>query len=87
MHAYDPAAGETAARLMPGLDVRPDPYEASAGADVVALLTEWDELRWLDFERVRTSMRRPAIVDARNLLDPAAMRRRGFEYTRRRAGR
>jgi UDPglucose 6-dehydrogenase len=81
VRAYDPAAGETASALMPGLDVRPDPYEASAGADVVALLTEWEELRWLDFERVRTLMRRPALVDARNLLDPAAMRRRGFEYS------
>ena len=68
---------------MPDLDVRPDPYEASAGADVVALLTEWEELRWLDFERVATAMRGAAIVDARNLLDPAAMRRRGFEYQRR----
>src|SRR5436190_7840928 len=81
VRAYDPAAGETASALIPALDVRPDPYEASAGADVVALLTEWEELRWLDFERVRTLMRRPAIVDARNLLDPAAMRRRGFEYS------
>ena len=53
MRAYDPAAGETASALMPGLDVRPDPYEAAAGADVVALLTEWDEFRWLDFDRVR----------------------------------
>ena len=66
--------------MIPELDVRPDPYEASIGADVVALLTEWEELRWLDFDRVRTAMRRPAIVDARNLLDPAAMRRRGFQY-------
>ena len=81
VRAYDPAAGEAAADLIPELDVRPDPYEASAGADVVALLTEWEELRWLDFERVRASMRRPAIVDARNLLDPAAMRRRGFDYS------
>jgi len=81
VRAYDPAAGEAAGVLMPGLDVRPDPYEAAAGADVVALLTEWEELRWLDFERVRASMRRPAVVDARNLLDPAAMRRRGFEYS------
>jgi UDPglucose 6-dehydrogenase len=48
---------------------------------VVALLTEWEELRWLDFERVRSLMRRPAVVDARNLLDPSAMRRRGFDYT------
>jgi UDPglucose 6-dehydrogenase len=45
------------------------------------LLTEWEELRWLDFERVRSGMRGAAIVDARNLLDPAAMRRRGFEYS------
>jgi len=81
VRAYDPAAGEIAAAIMPELDVRPDPYEAAAGADVVALLTEWEEFRWLDFERVRSAMRRPAIVDARNLLDPAAMRRRGFEYS------
>jgi UDPglucose 6-dehydrogenase len=80
VRAYDPAAGEAAADLIQGLDVRPDPYEASAGADVVALLTEWEELRWLDFERVKASMRGAAIVDARNLLDPAAMRRRGFDY-------
>jgi UDPglucose 6-dehydrogenase len=81
VRAYDPAAGEMAAAIMPELDVRPDPYETAAGADVVALLTEWEEFRWLDFERVRSAMRRPAIVDARNLLDPAAMRRRGFEYS------
>ena len=64
VRGYDPAAGEAAAALMPELDVRPDPYEAAAGSDVVALLTEWEELRWLDFERVRASMRRPAVVDA-----------------------
>ena len=50
------------------------------GADAVVLLTEWDEFRWLDFDRVREAMRGDAIVDARNLLDPAAMRRRGFAY-------
>jgi UDPglucose 6-dehydrogenase len=81
VRGYDPVAGEAAGVRMPELDVRADPYEAAAGADVVALLTEWEELRWLDFERVRSLMRRPAVVDARNLLDPAAMRRRGFEYT------
>src|SRR5690349_16522456 len=81
VHAYDPVAGEAVAELMPELDVQPDPYDAATGVDVVALLTEWEELRWLDFERLRTLMRKPAVVDARNLLDPAAMRRRGFEYT------
>jgi UDPglucose 6-dehydrogenase len=80
VRAFDPAAGETAQTRLKGLDVRPDVYEATAGADVVALLTEWDEFRWVDFDRIHASMARPAIVDARNLLDPTAMRRRGFTY-------
>jgi UDPglucose 6-dehydrogenase len=80
VRAFDPAAGERAAALVPSLDLRADPYDAAAGTDAVALLTEWDAFRWLDFERVAASMRTPTIVDARNLLDPHAMRRRGFTY-------
>ena len=80
MQAYDPAADDRVAERVPGIDLRTDPYDAATGADAVALLTEWDEFRWLDFERVGASMRGNAIVDARNLLDPAAMRRRGFAY-------
>ena len=45
------------------------------------VLTEWDEFRWLDFSRVLALMEAPSIVDARNLLDPAAVRRMGFSYT------
>ena len=80
VRAFDPAAGEQARRLVPRLEICADAYDAVAGADVVAVLTEWDEFRWLDFARVRDSMRKPAVVDARNLLDPAAMRRIGFAY-------
>jgi UDPglucose 6-dehydrogenase len=80
VRAFDPAAGEQALRLVPELDIRADAYEAAQGADVVAVMTEWDEFRWLDFTRVRDGMRRPSMVDARNLLDPAAMRRIGFAY-------
>ncbi len=64
-----------------GLTLRPDPYEAATGADVLVVLTEWDEFRWLDFARVSSLMATPSIVDARNLLDPAAVRRIGFTYT------
>ena len=65
---------------MPGLEVVSDPYEACDGADVLTVLTEWDELRWLDFERVGAAMRQRRIVDARNLLDRGAVLRRGFVH-------
>jgi len=81
VRAYDPAAGEAAAAQLPGLDVVADPYDAVDGVQLLALLTEWDEFRWLDFGRVAAAMESPrGLVDARNLLDPAAMRRRGFGY-------
>jgi UDPglucose 6-dehydrogenase len=44
------------------------------------VLTEWDEFRWLDFDKVASVMAAPVILDARNLLDPASVRRRGFTY-------
>jgi UDPglucose 6-dehydrogenase len=58
-----------------------DAYAACQGAVAVVVLTEWDEFRWLDFDKVRTTMAIPVVVDARNLLDPAQLRRLGFEYT------
>ena len=58
-----------------------DPVRSGARAPTWSrVLTEWDEFRWLDFARVRDGMRRPHVVDSRNLLDPAAMRRMGFSY-------
>jgi UDPglucose 6-dehydrogenase len=81
VRAYDPAANDAAARQLPALEVATDAYQAVAGASLLALLTEWDEFRWLDFARVAGAMVSPrAVVDARNVLDPAAMRRRGFSY-------
>jgi UDPglucose 6-dehydrogenase len=80
VRAYDPAAGERAALLVPGLEVVPDPYDVCEGAGVLAVLTEWDEFRWLDFDRVLAALGHPAVLDARNLLDPVALRRRGFTY-------
>ncbi|HEY1466815.1 MAG TPA: UDP binding domain-containing protein, partial [Acidimicrobiales bacterium] len=58
----------------------PDAYTACAGAAAVVVLTEWDEFRWLEFEKVRDAMTSAVVVDARNLLDPAKLRRIGFEY-------
>jgi UDPglucose 6-dehydrogenase len=58
----------------------PDAYAACEGAYAAVVLTEWDEFRWLDFTRLRVAMAKPVVVDARNLLDPAPLRRIGFEY-------
>jgi UDPglucose 6-dehydrogenase len=63
-----------------GLVLCGDAYEAAVGSSVLVVLTEWDDFRWLDFSRVLAVMAEPSIVDARNLLDPAAVRRMGFNY-------
>ena len=76
VRAYDPqASGE-----LGDLERVSDPYSACEGATVLAVLTEWDEFRWLDLDKVRSAMAEPRIVDARNLLDSAAARRQGFTY-------
>jgi UDPglucose 6-dehydrogenase len=63
-----------------GVEVVDDPYAAVEGAEVLAVLTEWDEFRWLDIDKVADLMAARNVVDARNLLDRAALVRRGFEY-------
>ncbi len=68
------------AAALAGIEVHTDPYAACEGADVLAVLTEWDEFRWLDFAKVAGLMKHARVVDTRNLLEPAAIRRRGFAY-------
>jgi UDPglucose 6-dehydrogenase len=76
VQAYDP----TVRGPLPDLDVRQDPYAACEGATVLVVLTEWDELRWLDFDKVGSVMAGRHVVDARNLLDRASLVRSGFTY-------
>ena len=79
--AFDPIATKVAKRLLPGaVEYGSDPYEVAAGADAVLLLTEWNEFKGLDFERVRESMAQPYLFDGRNLYDPQEMERLGFRY-------
>ncbi|HKB18227.1 MAG TPA: UDP-glucose/GDP-mannose dehydrogenase family protein [Candidatus Dormibacteraeota bacterium] len=80
VRAYDPAAMERAKTLLPEVDYLKDAYEVAAGADALVLVTEWNEFRQLDMARVKQLMRRPVIVDGRNIYDPAAMRNLGFIY-------
>ena len=55
-------------------------YDAADGADVLVLLTEWNQFRSLDLERIKNLLRRPVVVDLRNVYDPVRMRERGFIY-------
>jgi UDPglucose 6-dehydrogenase len=83
VRAYDPAVDPAAAAADPRLDgisVGADPYGVCDGASLLVVLTEWDEFRRLDFAKVAAGLDEPRVVDARNLLDPAALRRRGFTY-------
>ena len=79
--AYDPVATENARRLLPrGVTYCASPYEAAEKADALALVTEWNEFKFLNLERLRSLMRRPVIFDGRNFYEPDRMRRLGFEY-------
>jgi UDPglucose 6-dehydrogenase len=79
--AYDPAAAHDVTAGIAHVERVDDPYEAANGAEVLVLLTEWDEFKSLDFARVRAALRPPAaLVDARNSLDAAALRHLGIEY-------
>ncbi len=79
VHAYDPAVKGPIADL-PALNVSTDPYAAVKEAEVLVVLTEWDEFRWLDLDQVAEQMSELAVIDARNILDGHALRRRGFSY-------
>ena len=78
---YDPVAGKKAQNLLPDLKVVFDPYEALAGAHAAVLVTEWEELRALNLDRVASLMESPKLlVDGRNALDPRAVHDAGLLY-------
>ena len=80
VQVYDPQAMGEARSLLPGVRFCRDAYAAARGADALALVTEWQEFRELDFARIKRLMRQPVLLDGRNLYDPARMRELGFRY-------
>jgi UDPglucose 6-dehydrogenase len=81
IRAHDPEGMTAAAGLLPGVTWCDDAYAAMEGADAVVILTEWNEFRTLDLERARGLLRRPTVVDLRNVYDPGEMMGAGFSYT------
>jgi UDPglucose 6-dehydrogenase len=81
VHAHDPKGKEASKALMDDLTYFDDPYLACRGADAIVLLTEWNQYRALDLEKVKDAVRTPVFIDLRNVYDPERMAELGFAYT------
>jgi UDPglucose 6-dehydrogenase len=80
LRAYDPAALEEARTLLPEMTPCADAYETVKGADALLLMTEWNQFRNLDLDRIKQAMAAPVFVDLRNVYDPERMKELGFRY-------
>jgi UDPglucose 6-dehydrogenase len=80
VRGYDPVARETAASLMPDVEICNDVYEMAEGCDALVVVTEWNEFKQLDLEKLKTLLKSAVIYDGRNIYDPASMRQMGFMY-------
>jgi UDPglucose 6-dehydrogenase len=81
VRAYDPAAASVARKLFDGRIALCDKsYDALAGADALAIVTEWNEFREPDFEKMKSLLKSPVVFDGRNIYSPEHMRQLGFTY-------
>ncbi len=80
VRAFDPVAMEVARPILPAVEMFDDPYSMSEGCDALMVVTEWNEFKQLDLEKVKGLLNAPVIFDGRNIYDPAMMREMGFRY-------
>ena len=78
--AFDPVAMDEAKHCISGIEFAKDEYDAIADADALVIVTEWNQFRALDMERVKSLLKAPKIADLRNVYEPEDMRALGFEY-------
>jgi UDPglucose 6-dehydrogenase len=80
VRGYDPVAMEVACNLIPAVEMCKDPYTLAKGCDALMVLTEWNEFKQLDLEKLKDLLNMPVIYDGRNIYDPATMKALGFTY-------
>jgi UDPglucose 6-dehydrogenase len=80
VRAFDPVAMDVAQAYLPNVEMFADPYSMAKGCDALIVVTEWNEFKQLDLERVQKLMRKPVVFDGRNIYDPGVMRQLGFDY-------
>ncbi len=81
IQAYDPEAMDEAKSLLENIDYKDNAYDTVDGADALVIITEWDQFRALDLERVKALLKTPIIVDLRNVYVPNDMKDMGFAYS------
>jgi UDPglucose 6-dehydrogenase len=80
VRAYDPVAMDVAKYILPEVEMHPDPYSLAEDCDALIIVTEWNEFKQLDLDRIHQLMRMPVILDGRNIYDPGKMHSLGFHY-------
>ncbi len=80
VRAYDPVAMDEARHFLNGIEYASDEYDAIKDADALVIVTEWNQFRALDMEKVKSLLKAPKIADLRNIYEPADMRELGFDY-------
>jgi UDPglucose 6-dehydrogenase len=78
--AYDPAAMEDTKAILPQIEYGKDAYDVANGADALVLVTEWNQFRRLDLNRIKTLLKKPIFIDLRNVYEPEQMKNMGFIY-------
>jgi UDPglucose 6-dehydrogenase len=80
VRGYDPVARHVAAPLMPAVEIFDDAYKVAQDCDALIVVTQWNEFKQLDIERIKDSLKSPIIYDGRNIYDPGLMKEMGFSY-------
>jgi UDPglucose 6-dehydrogenase len=78
--AFDPAAMDEAKVVLPEVEYGRDPYDVAKGSDALVLVTEWNQFRRLDLQRIKALLKTPIFIDLRNVYDPDQMKQLGFDY-------
>jgi UDPglucose 6-dehydrogenase len=80
VRAYDPVAMEVARPILPAVDMFDEPYQLAKECDALMIVTEWNEFKQLDLEKVKSLLKSPVIYDGRNIYEPSRMKEMGFTY-------
>jgi UDPglucose 6-dehydrogenase len=80
VRGFDPVAMENARGILPVVEMFDDPYKMAKGCDALIVVTEWNEFKQLDLKRIKSTLKKPVIFDARNIYEPAKMKAMGFIY-------